>query len=300
MNKKIIVFLLVLSGFTFSAQAQRGLKVGYIDMDYILENLPEYKQAQQRLDSKINTWRKDIEKKKTAIQKKKDELDNERPLLTAKIIEDRETEIKYLQQDLLDYQEKRFGAQGDMITQKRQLVQPIQDQVFNAVQEIGRTRQYDFIFENTENALLLFSATRHDISDQVLSKIKRSSRELDRKKRKAKQEEEPDDAALYKSVEQAAADKKEAKQQKEEREAEEAKREAEEQKRQDAAEERQRKRDSIRDAKRQKIEDRRQKQMEQRQQRRDSIRQARKQEIENRKKERQEERQKRRQEKEND
>jgi|AntDeeMinimDraft_5_1070356.scaffolds.fasta_scaffold00259_11 Skp family chaperone for outer membrane proteins len=292
MNKKIAVLILACFSFIAVANAQRGIKVGYIDMDYILKNIPEYKQAQQQLDSKINNWRKEVEAKKESIKNLKENLENERPLLTSKLIEEREGEVKFEQQKLLDYQQKRFGAQGDMMTQKRQLLQPIQDQIFNAVQEIGQVRQYDFIFENTANALLLFSAPRHDISDQVLSQIKRSFRNLDNMERKADGAAgaKTDDAGQYKSVEKAAADKKAKKVREAEQTAEQEKRQAAREKRARLAEERNRVRDSIRSAKREKVQTKRQQQLKKRQQRRDSIRAGREKQIKQRKKERAEER----------
>ena len=123
------------------------------------------------------------------------------------------------------------------------MVQPVQDQIFNAVQEIGEKRQYDFIFENSADALLLFSAKRHDISDQVLNIIQRSSRKLDLEDRR-KQKEEEENSKIeepYKSVEQAAEDKEEAAER-------DAIRQAKEDEREQMLNERQQRRDSIRAA----------------------------------------------------
>lgn len=156
--------------------AQRGMRIGYIDMEYIYDNIPEYRQASQMLEQKIQEWKNEIAVKQAEVDVLKDQLENERPLLTPELIEEKEEEIEYFMEQIFDYRDQKFGASGEFIVQKRQLMQPIEDQVFNAVQEIGKVRNYDFIFENSAEALLLFSAERHDISDRVLKLINRSSR----------------------------------------------------------------------------------------------------------------------------
>ncbi len=248
-----------------TASAQRGVRIGYIDMEYILDNIPEYRQASQMLDQKIQEWKGEIAVKQTEIDNLKDQLENERPLLTPELIEEKEDEIKYLQQQLLEYRETKFGASGEFIIQKRQLIQPIEDQVFNAVQEIGTVRDYDFIFENSAEALLLFSAERHDISDRVLQMINRSSRKSrleDKKEEKNALQEIADEP--YKSVKDAKADEEKEK----EREREISERER---KRDSIKEAREKVRDSIRQARQEAFEERRQ----EAQRRRDSIRKAR-------------------------
>ena len=264
-----LCLLLLIPVFTF---AQRGIKVAYIDMEYILENVPEYKEASNQLEARTQKWRAEIQSKMQKVEDMKQNLENERALLTKELIVEREEEIEYEEKVILDYQQEKFGPQGQFIVQKRQLIQPIQDQVFNAVQEIGEKRQYDFIFENSADALLLFSAKRHDISDQVLNIIQRSSRKLDLENRREEKEanaEEP-----YKSVEQAAEDKEE----KEERE---AARQAQEDERERILNERQRQRDSIRDARQREFEARRAKLLADRDRKRDSLQRIREQQRQN-------------------
>ena len=264
-----LCLLLLIPVFTF---AQRGIKVAYIDMEYILENVPEYKEASNQLEARTQKWRAEIQSKMQKVEDMKQNLENERALLTKELIVEREEEIEYEEKVILDYQQEKFGPQGQFIVQKRQLIQPIQDQVFNAVQEIGEKRQYDFIFENSADALLLFSAKRHDISDQVLNIIQRSSRKLDLENRR--EEKEANDEEPYKSVEQAAEDKEE----KEERE---AARQAQEDERERILNERQRQRDSIRDARQREFEARRAKLLADRDRKRDSLQRIREQQRQN-------------------
>ncbi len=266
MKKRLLFLIIAIFIANVQLHAQRGLKIGYIDMEYILENVPEYQQATQQLNSKVQKWKTEIESKRQHVESMKQNLENERALLTKELIEEKEADIQFEEEAILEYQQEKFGPQGDLIIQKRQLIQPVQDQVFNAVQEIGQTRQYDFIFENSADALMLFSARRHDISDQILSLIQRSAQKEkieDRKKEKEEVSDEP-----YKSVEQAEEDKKEDAERDAERERIENEREA-------LKNERQRKRDSIRAAKQKEFEERRSRMLEERQRRRDSIMNAR-------------------------
>lgn len=265
------IFILLIC---FSSNAQRGLRIGYIDMDYILDNIPEYRQASQMLDQKIQKWKSEIAVKQTEIDNLKEKLENERPLLTPELIEEKEDEIKYLQEQLFAYRDTKFGASGEFIVQKRQLIQPIEDQVFNAIQEIGDVRDYDFIFENSTEALLLFSAQRHDISDRVLKLINRSSRSTQSDSRKdentpKKNEEEKNVLQEiaeedYKSVKDAKADEEKEKQRQEQISERESKRDS-------IREARERIRDSIRDARKAEFEKRRAEQK----RKRDSLRKAR-------------------------
>ncbi len=261
---KLFNYILIFSFISLSVAGQgRGLKIAYIDMEYILDNLPEYRQAATQLDMKAQEWRTEIESKQNEINNLKTELENERPLLTADLIQDMEDEISFLENKLLEYRNKRFGVSGDLIVQKRQLIQPIQDQIFNAIQELGQERNYDFIFENSADALLLFSARRHDLSDVILKLINRNSR--------GGEENVIEELETYKSVEKAEADEKE--------EEEKIKKEEEVKKEREAImDERDRRRDSIRDAREKEIEARRAKMMKEREERereRDSIRKAR-------------------------
>tara|TARA_B100001287_G_scaffold72216_1_gene59790 strand:- start:10721 stop:11431 length:711 start_codon:yes stop_codon:yes gene_type:complete len=168
----IILFLFFLVNSTFS---QDGVKIGYIDTEYILENLAEYSQVSKRLDEKTKDWKKEIEDRSRVIEQKKASLDSERILLTKDMIEEIEAEISYEEEELIDYQQKRFGPRGDFIIQRKQLTQPIQDQILTAITEIAKSENYDFIFDKSADIVMLYSHRRHNISDQVLYSITTSN-----------------------------------------------------------------------------------------------------------------------------
>lgn len=155
---------------------QRSIRIGYIDTEYVLESVPEYQTAVSELDSKVNTWKSDIEKKLNAIEEKKKQLNNESVLLTKELFDERMEDILFEESEILDYQRKRFGPEGDLYLQKKQLIQPVQDQIFSAVQDIAKTKRYDFIFDKSSDVVMLYSANKYDISDQVIKAITRSSK----------------------------------------------------------------------------------------------------------------------------
>jgi Skp family chaperone for outer membrane proteins len=256
-TKKLLFITLTLLCFSFVANAQRGVRIGYIDMEYILENVPEYKEASTQLNGKVQRWKKDLEKKNNQVELLKINLSTERVLLTTELIEEREEDIKVLEDEMLKYQQDRFGPNGDLYIQRRQLVQPIQDQVFNIVQEIAENKKYDFIFDKSADIVMLFSADRHDISDIVLRSINRSAkREEVSSKRGKKEVERKEDLSLEedKAVserEQAIEEKKDA--------------------REKDMEERKKVRDSIRDIKKAEYDARKQNLLDERQRKKDSI-----------------------------
>ena len=187
MKKHLILLLLIVAG---SAEAQtRGVKIGYIDMEYILENVPEYTDAKNQLEEKALRWKQEIEVKRNEVSKLKESLNTEKVLLTKELIEEREEEIRFQETALLDYQHKRFGPNGDMIVQKSVLVKPIQDQVFTAVQDISEAKKFDFIFDKSSDLTILFAAKRHDISDQVVRSLTRASKRNQLTKKQLKEEE---------------------------------------------------------------------------------------------------------------
>jgi len=118
-------------------------------MEYILQNVPDYAEAKSQLEQKAQKWKQDIEEKKVEIAKLKDALKTEKALLTKELIEEREEEIKFQETELLDFQQKKFGPDGDLIIQKAVLIKPIQDQVFTAVQDIAEIKKYDYVFDKS-------------------------------------------------------------------------------------------------------------------------------------------------------
>ena len=184
----LYLFLSLVIVQTINAQT-RGTKVGYIDMEYILQNVPDYTEATIQLEQKAQKWKQEIESKKVELNKIKEALKAEKALLTKELIDERETEITFLENEMLEYQQKRFGAKGDLMLQKSILAMPIQDQVFTAIQDIAVARKYDFIFDKSSDLTMLFTDKRFDISEQVLRVLNRSEKREQLTKKQLKEEE---------------------------------------------------------------------------------------------------------------
>ena len=200
MKKYFLISILVLSTvFQVNAQS-KGVKIGYIDMEYILQNVPDYSEAKSQLEQKAQKWKQDIETKKVEIAKLKDALKTEKALLTKELVDEREEEIKFQENELLDFQQKKFGPNGDLMTQKAVLVKPIQDQVFTAVQDIAEAKKYDYVFDKTSDLTMLFAAKRYDISDQVIRVITRAEKRGQMSAKQVKAQEAKD------ALEDAASD----------------------------------------------------------------------------------------------
>jgi Skp family chaperone for outer membrane proteins len=198
-NMKKLVFLLLLLLFGMAVEAQtRGVRIGYIDMEYILQNVPDYTEAKNQLELKAQKWKQEIETKQNEINAFKESLANERVLLTKELIEEKEEEIKFLETELIEYQQKRFGPNGDLIVQKAVLIKPIQDQVFTAVQDLAEAKKFDFILDKSSDLTVLFAAKRHDISDQVIRSLTRASKREQMSKKQLKELEEKERIEDYK------------------------------------------------------------------------------------------------------
>ncbi|MFH7012278.1 OmpH family outer membrane protein [Flavobacterium sp. FlaQc-52] len=184
----LFIFLALIVANTSQAQT-RSTRIGYIDMEYILENVSDYKEANAQLELKAQKWKQEIETKKTDINNLKESLKAEKALLTKELIDERETEIKFLETEMLDYQQKQFGADGNLIRHKAALAKPIQDQVFTAVQDIAEAKNYDFVFDKSSDLTMLFSNKKFDISDQVIRILNRTDKREQLTKKQLKEQE---------------------------------------------------------------------------------------------------------------
>ncbi|MFW0738603.1 OmpH family outer membrane protein [Flavobacterium sp. T12S277] len=184
----LFIFLALIVANTSQAQT-RTTRIGYIDMEYILENVSDYKEAKAQLELKAQKWKQEIETKKIDINNLKESLKAERALLTKELIEEKETEIKFLETEMMDYQQKQFGSDGNLMHQKAGLAKPIQDQVFTAVQDIAEAKNYDFIFDKSSDLTMLFSNKKYDISDQVIRILNRTEKREQLSKKQLKNQE---------------------------------------------------------------------------------------------------------------
>ena len=173
---KLFNFLLSLILFCNLLNAQKELRVGYINMDYILSNIEDFEVANKEFEYKIDQWKNEILKKETEIKTKREELEFEKDLIPNQIYLKRSKELEYDFKELDNYRNKRFGPEGDWLIQEKILIQPIQDEVLAIVQKIADKNKFDFIFDKSSAVIMLYSEKKYDISELVLRSILRQEK----------------------------------------------------------------------------------------------------------------------------
>ena len=170
MFKKYLLLVVLALSFQaiFSQKAQR---IAYIDMAFILEKIPEYQQAQDQFNTKIISWQRRLDREKEDIEALKKDFSNEKALLTDELIQEREDDIYFKDQEYNQLQDAYFGPKGDLYLYRKLLVQPIQDKVYNAIQEIAVKKNYDFVLDNSSDLIILYTNKAFDISDLVVNSI---------------------------------------------------------------------------------------------------------------------------------
>ena len=176
LNKKSIFFLVFILLFTSKIFSQKQLRVGYINMDYILANLDDYNTANEEYNIKLDLWRKEIESRKLSIKVANEELEIKKPLIPDEIYRNLKDEIDFDERQLNQYIQKRFGPEGDWLIQEKILIQPIQDEVLAIVQKIAEKNKFDFIFDKSSAIIMLYSEKKYDISELVLKSILRQEK----------------------------------------------------------------------------------------------------------------------------
>ena len=169
-KNKCILFLFLIF-LSLNLNSQKPLRVGYINMDYILSNIDDYKTANEEYDIKLNLWRKEIESRTNKIESRLKELEIKKPLLPDEVYQNLIDEIDFDKKQLEQYAQKRFGPKGDWLVQEKILIQPIQDEVLAIVQEIADKNKFDFIFDKSSAIIMLYSEKKYDISELVLKSI---------------------------------------------------------------------------------------------------------------------------------
>ena len=153
------------TGFAFTQ------KYAYIDSDYILNNMPEYKEAKEKLDKLADRWTKEIEKRYEVLRMKKENFAREEVLLPAEEKKKRAEEIEQLELEAMQMQKTRFGVSGDYFQKRQELIKPIQDRVYEAMQTIASKRNYSFVFDKANQSNLIYADSKYDISKSVMKEL---------------------------------------------------------------------------------------------------------------------------------
>ena len=163
--KKLSALAFILLAVSLGVNAQR---YAVIDSKYILDKIPDYKDAQKKLDQFSELWQQEIDQKQTAMDKMVNDYDAEQVMLPDALKKKREDEIYNKEKELRDLQKKRYGFEGDLFKKRQELIKPIQDKVYNAVQKLAVEKQYDFILDKSEGITVIFADPKLDKSEDVL------------------------------------------------------------------------------------------------------------------------------------
>jgi outer membrane protein len=169
MIKKIVISVLLL----LSSVAVFSQKYAYVNTKYILENMPEYKEAQRQLDELSEKWQKELEQMLADLDKKRASYEAEKVLLLEEQRATRERDIQELVDDVRDFQKKKFGVGGELFLKRQQLIEPIQDRIYKEVKNVAESGNYSFIFDSSSQSNILYADKKLDKSDLVLRNLKK-------------------------------------------------------------------------------------------------------------------------------
>lgn len=165
MKKIIILFVLAIGISTAPAIAQ---KYCVIDSEYILDNLTDYKKAQDKLDQFSKNWQREIDAKIQEVERLYKSYQAEAVMLSDEMKKRREDEIIKKEKEAKELQKNRFGFEGDLFKKRQELVKPVQDKVYNAVQKLAKSKGYDIIFDKSSDLSIFYSVPKIDLSDDIL------------------------------------------------------------------------------------------------------------------------------------
>lgn len=169
-TKKIILSLVLIASISLSATAQR---FAYVDMEYILENLPAYTKAQNTLDQTAEQWRAEVAVKMQEVENAYKKFQAEQVLMNEKMKADKIAEIEAKEKAIKEYQKAKFGPNGELFKKRQQLVKPIQDKIYKQIELLAQEKSYDFILDKSSGVQMLYANKRYDKSAIILAALKK-------------------------------------------------------------------------------------------------------------------------------
>jgi len=168
MKKIIIISILLITSSISFAQ----LKIGYIDSDAIMDNLPDVQDSRQKLDALIQEWQTDLNKLEAEWKTKYDDYEKRKLIMTDQTRAETEAALVQLETQIAQYREKKFGTNGELFQKQDELMKPVQNKIFGALKEIAEKEDYDYVFDRSGDIMILFAKEKYDLTAQVLEKLK--------------------------------------------------------------------------------------------------------------------------------
>jgi outer membrane protein len=168
MKKSLIILIL----FLFCSVSFAQLKIGYIDSDTIMDNLPDVQDARQKLDALIQEWQSELTKLETQWKQKYDDYEKRKLIMTDQTRAETESALVQLETQIAQFREKKFGTNGELFQKQDELMKPVQNKIFNALKEIAEKDDYDYVFDRSGDIMILFAKEKYDLTAQVLERLK--------------------------------------------------------------------------------------------------------------------------------
>ncbi len=170
--KSVIRFgYLLFFGIVMQTSLSAQTKIGYINSQVIMEQLPEAQDAQKQLDGLTSEWQNELAKMQSDIQIKFEEYDKRKLIMSDKRRAEVERELQDLDKKLVDYRQQKFGTNGELFTKQNELMKPIQEKIFKAVKDVADSEGYDYVVDRSSSTLLLYANNKHDLTQKVLEKL---------------------------------------------------------------------------------------------------------------------------------
>jgi outer membrane protein len=169
MKRIYIVFSIVM---ILQALSFAQLRIGYVDSDTIMDNFPDAQDANQKLDALVREWQDELNKLENNWKTKYDDYEKRKLIMTDQTRSEVEGELVKLEKQIADYREKKFGTDGELFQKQDELMRPVQNKVFNAIQEVAEEEDLDFVFDRSGDIMLLYAKEEYDLTTQVLDRLK--------------------------------------------------------------------------------------------------------------------------------
>lgn len=167
--KKLLCGAFVLFVAALPASAQ--MKIGYINSEAIMQQLPEAQDAQKQLDGITADWQSELTKMQTELQRKFEDYDKKKLIMSDKRRAEAEKELQDMDKKMVDFRTAKFGTSGELFTKQNDLMKPIQDKVFKTVKDVADEGGYDYVFDKSSSTLLMYASEKHDLTSKVLAKL---------------------------------------------------------------------------------------------------------------------------------
>lgn len=162
-----ISILLLTSSFSFAQ-----LKIGYIDSDAIMDNLPDVQDSRQKLDALIQEWQTELNKMENEWKTKYDDYEKRKLIMTDQTRSETEAALVQMENQIAQYREKKFGTNGELFQKQDELMKPVQNKIFTVLKEIAEQENYDYVFDRSGDIMILYAKEQYDLTSEVLNRLK--------------------------------------------------------------------------------------------------------------------------------